>query len=50
MLDRFVIDACVTVELLPLDPLDLFVEVVRAVKLDIVDGEVNLDLAANIAL
>jgi hypothetical protein len=50
MLDRFVIEACVTVELLPLDPLDLLVEVVRAVKLDIVDGEVNLDLAANIAL
>ena len=51
MLDLFVIDACVTVELLPLDPLDLFVDVVREVNVDRVDGEVNLDLAAaNIAL
>jgi len=50
MLDRFVIEACVTVELLPLELLDLFVEVVRAVKLDIVEGDVNLALAANIVL
>lgn len=35
-----------TVELLPLDPLDLFVDVVKAVKLEMTDGEVNLALAA----
>lgn len=40
------IDAWVTVELLPLDPLDLFVEVVRDVYVEIIDGDVNLALAA----
>jgi hypothetical protein len=34
------------VELLPLDPLDLFVEVVRDVKVEIIDGDVSLALAA----
>jgi hypothetical protein len=34
----------VTVELLPLDPLDLLVAEVREVKFDITDGEVSLAL------
>lgn len=50
MLDRLVIDACVTVELLPLELLDLLVAVVCVVKVDTIDGEVNRDLAASIAL
>jgi hypothetical protein len=32
--------------LLPLDPLDLLVEFVRDVKVDIIEGDVNLALAA----
>jgi hypothetical protein len=36
----------VTVELLPLDPVDLVVEVVRVVKADMVEGELNRALAA----
>ena len=40
-----------TVELLPLDPLDLFVDVVKVVNVEIIDGEVNLALAcANTSL
>lgn len=42
---RFVIEACVTVELLPLELLDLLVVFVKEVRFDIVDGEVNLALA-----
>lgn len=49
-LDRFVIEACVTVELLPLELLDLFVAVVCVVEVDTIDGEVKRDLAANTAL
>jgi hypothetical protein len=45
MLDRLVTEACVTVELLPLDPLDLFVVFVNEVRVDIVDGEVRCALA-----
>jgi hypothetical protein len=43
------VDACVTVELLPLDPLDpldTFVDAVADVNAETIDGEVNLDLAA----
>lgn len=50
MLDRFVIDACVTVELLPLELLDLFVAVVCVVKVETMDGDVNRDLAASTIL
>ena len=40
------IEACVTVELLPLELLDFFVDVVRVVRVEIMDGEVNRVLAA----
>lgn len=39
-------EAWVTVELLPLDPLELLVEAVREVRVEIIDGEVSLVLEA----
>ena len=50
-LDRFDMEACVTVELLPLDPLDLFVVLVKDVEVESIEGDVSLPLAtANTAL
>lgn len=46
VLGRFAIDIWVTVELLPLELLDVFVAVVCVVNVDIIDGEVNRALAA----
>ncbi len=40
------IDSCVTVELLPLDPPELWVAVVEVVKAEMVDGEFSRALAA----
>ena len=39
-------DACVTVELLPLDPSELFVAVVRDVSVEMRDGDVRRARAA----
>jgi hypothetical protein len=45
-LKQFDIEACVTVELLLLDPPELFVAVVREVDVEITEGDVSRDRAA----